>query len=162
MYRWCATYCWKALDKGYNFALNLILIWGLHTKLWAPKVAGVSTLGISGLPLGNLGTKWHLGAGPVAMHRVDYKEEGGGLSQVWAVVSLVSPCLLVACSCTKVLQLDANQLVIWFVQVCVSESLVNLPSPTSKFQHAPLPPKCYKLGSTPQLLFLPMFSPLDS
>jgi hypothetical protein len=29
--RWQTTYCWKALDKGYNFALNLISIGGLHT-----------------------------------------------------------------------------------------------------------------------------------
>jgi hypothetical protein len=56
-WRWCATYHWKALDKGYNFALDLISIGGLHTKLWAPKVDGVPTLRISGLPLGSLGTK---------------------------------------------------------------------------------------------------------
>jgi hypothetical protein len=31
----------KTLDKGYNFALDFILIGGLQTKLWAPKVAGV-------------------------------------------------------------------------------------------------------------------------
>jgi hypothetical protein len=37
--RWRATYRWKALDEGYNFALNLILIESLHTKLCAPKVA---------------------------------------------------------------------------------------------------------------------------
>ncbi len=40
------TYCWKTLDDGYNFALNFIAIGGLHTKLWAPKVAGVSVVGI--------------------------------------------------------------------------------------------------------------------
>jgi hypothetical protein len=28
-----ATYSWKALDEGYNFALDLISIGGLHTKL---------------------------------------------------------------------------------------------------------------------------------
>jgi hypothetical protein len=35
--RWRATFCWKALNQSYNFALDLILIEGLHTKLWAPK-----------------------------------------------------------------------------------------------------------------------------
>jgi hypothetical protein len=55
--RSCATYCWKALDEGYNFALDLISIGGLGTKLWAPKVTIVLTLGIFGLPLGSLGTK---------------------------------------------------------------------------------------------------------
>jgi hypothetical protein len=43
----------------------------------------------------------HLGAGLVATHREYYKGEGDGFPQVWAVVSLVSLCLLVACPCTK-------------------------------------------------------------
>jgi hypothetical protein len=47
-----ATYCWKALNQGYNFVWDLIVIEGLHTKLWGPKVARVPTLGISGLPFG--------------------------------------------------------------------------------------------------------------
>jgi hypothetical protein len=89
--RWHATYLWKALDEGYNFTLNLISIGGLHTKLWAPKVAGVPTLRILGLPLGSRETKCHLVAGPVASHRIYYKGEGGGFPQVRAMVSLVSP-----------------------------------------------------------------------
>jgi hypothetical protein len=78
MCRWRVTHCWKVLDEGYNFALNLISIKGLKTKLWAPKVARVLTLGISGLPLGSPGTKCHLGASPVARHKVYYKGEGSG------------------------------------------------------------------------------------
>jgi hypothetical protein len=31
--RWGATRRWKALDEGYNFGLNLVLIGGLHEKL---------------------------------------------------------------------------------------------------------------------------------
>jgi hypothetical protein len=38
MFRWRTTYHWKALDEGYNFALDLIPIGGLHTKLWPQKV----------------------------------------------------------------------------------------------------------------------------
>ncbi len=57
----------------------------------------------------------------MAMHKVYYKGEGGGFPQVRAVVSLVSLCLPVAYLCTKVLQLCINQLVVWFVQVCVSD-----------------------------------------
>jgi hypothetical protein len=57
--RWCATYYCKPRDEGYNFASDLISIKGLHTKLWAPKVVGVPTVGISGLPLGSPVTKWH-------------------------------------------------------------------------------------------------------
>jgi hypothetical protein len=30
-----------------------------------------------------------------------YKGEGGGFPQVWAVVSVMSLCMPVACSCTK-------------------------------------------------------------
>jgi len=59
--RWRATYHWKALDKLYNFALDLISIRGLHPKLWAPKVVGVPTLEISGLPLWD---KMPFGCGP--------------------------------------------------------------------------------------------------
>jgi hypothetical protein len=74
---------WKDLDQSYNFALDLILIKGFHAKLWTrPKVAGVPTLGISRVPLGNPGTKWHLGAGTMAKHKVYYKGEGGGFPQV--------------------------------------------------------------------------------
>jgi hypothetical protein len=58
------TYCWKILNKGYNFASNLIIIGGLHAKLCAPKVTGIPIVGISGLPLGSPGTKSHLDVAP--------------------------------------------------------------------------------------------------
>jgi hypothetical protein len=92
--RWCATYCWKALDEGYNFG-------GLHTKLWGPKVARIPTLVISGLPLGSPGTKSHLDVGLVEKHKVYCKGEGGGFPQVWAVVSLGSLSLPIACHSIK-------------------------------------------------------------
>jgi hypothetical protein len=97
MCRWRATYRWKPLDKGYNFALDLISIRGLQTKLWAPKVAKVPTLKISGLPFESPVTKCHLDVGPVASHRIYYKGEGDGFPQVWAVVSLVNSNLSVVC-----------------------------------------------------------------
>jgi hypothetical protein len=118
--RWLATYHWKDLHKGNNFSSNFISIKSVHTKLWAPKVVGDLTLRISGLPFVNLETKWHLGAGPMAKHVVYYKGEGGGFPQVQNVVSLVSSRLLVVCLCTKMLELRINQLVVWFVQVHVS------------------------------------------
>jgi hypothetical protein len=99
--RWCVTYRWKDIDKGYNFTLDLISIKGLQTKLWAPKLAGVPTLGISRLPLGSPGTKCHLDASLVAKHKVYYKGEGGGFPQVRAVVSLMNLSLLVTRSNTK-------------------------------------------------------------
>jgi hypothetical protein len=84
------TFCWKTLDESYNFALDLISIEGLHATIWAPKVVEVSIVGILGLPLGSLETKWHLGVSPVAKHKVYYKGEGDGFPQVWAMVNLVS------------------------------------------------------------------------
>jgi hypothetical protein len=100
MCRWREIYRWKTFDEDYNFVLNLISIRGLHTKLWAPKVMGVSTLRIWRLPLGSPRTKCNLDASPVARHRVYYKGEGGDFPQVQAVVSLVSPSFLVACPST--------------------------------------------------------------
>jgi hypothetical protein len=114
VFRWRETYCWKTLDEGLNFALDLISMWGFHTKLWAPKIVGIPNLGISRLPFGSPRTNWHLSAGPVVRHKVYYKGEGGGFPQVRVVVSLVSLCLLVVNLCTKVFQLRTNQLVVWF------------------------------------------------
>jgi hypothetical protein len=100
-FRCCARHCWKALDEGYNFVSHLISIRGLHTKLCASKVTKVLILGISKIPFGSPGTKWHLGVGPVAKHREYYKGEGGCFPQVWAMVNLVSPWLPVVYLCTK-------------------------------------------------------------
>ncbi len=89
------------MDEGYNFALDLISIKGMHTKLLGPKVARVPTLGISGLPFVSIGTKCHLDVGLVERHKIYYKGEGGGFPQVRAMVNLVSMNLLVACPSTK-------------------------------------------------------------
>ncbi len=98
------TYHWKALDKGYNFVLDLISIRGLHIKLWGPKVVGIPILAISGLPLESPGTKSHLDVGLMERHKVYYKGEGGDFPQVRAMVSLVSLSLPVARPSTKSVQ----------------------------------------------------------
>ncbi len=59
------TYCWKALNEGYN--------------LWGPKVVGLPILGILGLPFGSFETKCHLDVAHVERHKIYYKGEGGGL-----------------------------------------------------------------------------------
>jgi len=105
------------LDKGYNFALDLISIGGIHAKLWCPKVVGVPTLAISGFPLGNPGTKNHLDVGPMERHRVYYKGEGDGFPQVWAVVSLVCPSCPWFVLAPKVLQLCTNHFVLILYKV---------------------------------------------
>jgi hypothetical protein len=124
MCRWRATYHWKTLDEGYNFALYLISIEGLHAKLWTPKVAGVQALGISRLPLGSPRTKSHLDVAPVEWHKVYYKEEGGGFAQVRAVVSFVCPSCPWVVLAPKVFQLCINHLVlvlcrfVWISEPC--------------------------------------------
>jgi hypothetical protein len=100
---WPTTYYWKALNKGYNFALNFISIRGLHAKLWASEVVGVPIVGILGFTFGSPKTKWHLGVGLVGRHKIYYKGEGGGFPQVRVMVSLVSQCLLVPHPCIKVI-----------------------------------------------------------
>jgi hypothetical protein len=123
-HRWCATYRWKALNEGYYFVLNLISIGGLQRKLWAPKVARVPSLRISGLPLGNPKTKSHLDVAPVKRCRIYYKGEGDGFPQVWVVVSLVNPSCPRLILTPKVLQLCTNHLVlvlcrsVWVTEAC--------------------------------------------
>jgi hypothetical protein len=112
MCRQRTTYHWKDLDKGYNFASDLVWNRGLHAKLWAPKVTKVPTLAILGLPLGSLKTKCHLDVGLVEKHRVYYKGEGDDFPQVWAQVSLVSPNCLWLVLTPKVLQLCTNHFVL--------------------------------------------------
>ncbi len=100
-YRWRATHCWKALDKSYNFSLDLVPIRGLSTKLQPCSVTGVPTMAISGLPFRSLETKIHLDVTLVEGCRVYYIGEGGGFPQIRAVVNLVSPKSLVVCPSTK-------------------------------------------------------------
>jgi hypothetical protein len=111
-YRRRATYRWKALDKGYNFALDRIVIKGLHRKLYAFKVIGVP------------GQNDHLDVVPVEWRKVYYKGEGGGFPQVWAVMSLVCPGCPWLVLAPKVLQLCTNHLVlvlcrsVWVNKAC--------------------------------------------
>jgi hypothetical protein len=118
------TYCWKDFDKGYNFSSDIITIEGLHAKLCTPKVAGVLTMRISGLPLGSPRTKSHLDVAHVERRKIYYKGEGGGFPQVRAVVNFVCsncPWFVLA---PKVLQLCTNHFVLvlcmpmWVIEAC--------------------------------------------
>jgi hypothetical protein len=73
MCRWSVTYCWKVLDEGYNVALDLITIEGVHVTLCTPKVTGVLVVWISRLPLGSPDTKCHLDVALVERRREYYK-----------------------------------------------------------------------------------------
>jgi hypothetical protein len=119
-----ATYCWKALNKSYNFASDRTSIGGLLAKLWGSKVAGVLVSGISGLPFGSPGKNSHLDVASMESCRVYYKGEGGGFPQVRAVVSLVCPCCLWFVLAPRVLQLSINHFVwvmcrpLWVSEAC--------------------------------------------
>jgi len=132
--RWRATYRWKAFNEGYNFALDLISIRGLHAKLWRPKVARVPTYVILGLPLGSPRTKSHLDVGPVERRKVYYEGEGGGFLQIWAVVSLVSPSRPWLVLAPKLFQLCINHFVlvlcklVWVSKAC---QIILVPSQSS-------------------------------
>jgi hypothetical protein len=113
--RWRATYRWKALNNGYNFALDLISIKGLHTKLCGPKVAGVPTLGISRLPFESPKTKCHLDVG--LWRGTKYIKRGktvaSSKSRPWWILWIrICSWLVLA---PKVLQLCINHLVFGFV-----------------------------------------------
>ncbi len=72
----------------------------MHARLWGPKIVGVATFTISGLPFGGPGTN-HLNVGLVGNHRIYYKGEVGGFPQVQVVVNLVNLRLPVVSPNTK-------------------------------------------------------------
>jgi hypothetical protein len=111
--RWCATYCWKALDEDYKFSLDLISIRGSHTKLCSPKVTGVPTLGI--MRLWEFWDKMPFGCGPHGegtKYTIRGKVMASPKSGLWWVLWVrVCPWLVLT---PKVFQLCTNQLVVWF------------------------------------------------
>ncbi len=93
-----------------------------------------------------------------------WPKEGLGVSTIKSRESSWFPCVQVSChvsldSSQRGLQLcfrlHLNRKFMWVIEL-----LVNLPSPITKLQHAPLPPKCYKPGSAPNS-FSFYCSPLD-
>jgi len=99
--RWSATHYWKALEESYKFSSDLIPIGGLSKELWPRKVPRIQIGTVSGLLLGSPGTKSHSDVGATERRREYYMGEGGGFPWIWAVMSLVSPELLVTCLNTK-------------------------------------------------------------
>ncbi len=132
-------------------------------KVMGPQSRRSPVMGISGLPLGSPGTKWHLGANPMARHIIYYKGKVVASSKFgswWVLWVCVCPWFVRPPKCYNYAL--TNLLFGLCSFVWVNEVLVNLPSPIPELQHAPLPPKCYEPRSVPQLLLLPLFSPLGS
>jgi len=113
--RWRVTYPWKAFDKGYNFVLDLTLIKGWNTKLWASKVVKVPISGI-GSPRRN--DIWVQGPWPSTKNTIRGKVVASPKFGPWWILCVrVYPWFIHA---PKVLQLCINQLVVWFVQAHVN------------------------------------------
>jgi hypothetical protein len=150
MCKWRAQNCWKALDEGYNFFLNLISIEGLYTKLWGPKVAKVLTLGI-----------WMWASWRGTKYTIRGKVVTSPKSGPWWVLWIrVCPWLVLT---PKVFKLCINQLIVWFVDVYVSSwrlSFFLVPIP--ELQHAPLPPKFCELENVPLIFCSFVIFTLDS
>jgi hypothetical protein len=73
---------------------------------------------ISGLLLGSPGTKSRSDEGAAGRRKEYYMGEGGGFPRIWAVVSLVSPKLPVACSSTQgALECELTNLLVGLMQV---------------------------------------------
>ncbi len=97
-FRWCATYHWKDLDKGYNFALYLISIRGLKKRLWAFKFIG--------LLISRQNDIWVQALWPCTKYTIRGKvvvppSLGCGFPQVWVVVNLVNSCMAMVHPCTN-------------------------------------------------------------
>jgi hypothetical protein len=159
----CVQVAWdiplESSQKGYNFASNFISIGNLHAKLWRPKVAGVSTLAISRFSFGSLGTKSYLDLGPMERCKVYYKGEGGGFSQVRAMVSLVSPSCSWLVLAPKVLQLCTNHLVLVLCRpMWVSEACRFFLIPFRSSSTPLYPSKVLRAKERAWLFALPLFS----
>jgi hypothetical protein len=132
-------------------------------KVMGPKVVGVPVVGILGLPLGSPETKWHLNVGLVA--KTEYTIRGKVVASPksgpwWVLWVRVCPWFVRAPKCSNYAL--TNLLFILCRLMWISELLVIFPSSILELQHTPLPPKCFKLGSSPQLHFLLLSSLLES
>jgi hypothetical protein len=120
-FRWRETYHWKALNEGYNFALNLILIGGLQTKLWAPKSqkSQLWEFWDSHLEVSGQNAIWMWASWRGIDYNIRGKVVASPKSGLWWVLWVrIYPWWVLA---PKVFKLCINQLVVWFVHIRVSD-----------------------------------------
>jgi hypothetical protein len=116
------THCWKVLKETYKFASDLVSIRCLSKELWICKVPGVQTTTISKFLLGSPRKKNHSDVGAMERCKEYYMGEDGGFPRVRAMVSLVSPKLLVAYPSTKgAPESELTNLLVGLMQVRVSK-----------------------------------------
>jgi hypothetical protein len=93
-FTWVQVKCYillKIFRQWLQFFFRLHFNWRFAQKI----------MGLKSCNSPYFGTKWHLGVILMAKHKVHYKGGGGGSPQIWVVVSFVSLCLPMVCSCTK-------------------------------------------------------------
>jgi hypothetical protein len=120
VWRWRATYRWKAFNKGYNFSLDLALVKGLHKKLWVSKVARVRISRISKLLTWESEENdiWVQPSWPIIENIIWGKVVASPkFGPLWVLLIYVCSCFVYA---PKVLQLRIHQLVVWFLDVHVN------------------------------------------
>jgi hypothetical protein len=154
-----ATYCWKALNEGYNYPSDLIAIGGLHAKLCASKVAKVPSTRISRLSFGSFGTKKAIWMWPL-WRATEYTIRGKVVvspkSELWWILWIRGCSWLVLAPkmfklCTNHFELILCKFV-WVIEAC---QFFLIPSRNS---NTPLyPSKCCELGNTPNFLFFHYF-----
>jgi hypothetical protein len=147
-----ARYRWKALDEGYNFALDLIANRGMHTKLWASKVTGIPTLGQNDI--------WVLVMWASIEYTIRGKVVASPKSKVWWVLWIcVCSWLVHAPKCSNYAPTTLFFGLCRFVWVI--ELLVNLPKSHPRAPAHPSTPEVQRAKECAQLLLLPLSSPLD-
>jgi hypothetical protein len=118
--RWRATYQWN-FQKDLQFCFKHHLDRRFACKVMGPKFVRIRTMGISRLPFGSPKTKCHLDVGPwpTTKYIIRWKVVASPKFGLWWVLWIqVCPWLNLA---PKVLNLCTNQLIVWFVQVSVSD-----------------------------------------
>jgi len=124
MFRWLATYHWKALNKCYKLFFKPYLNRRFAPKIMGPQSCGNPNFGNFGSP--NLRVPgqndiWVLIPWPCTEYTIRGKVVASPKSWLWWVL-WVHVCPRFVCA-PKVFQLPTNQLVVWFVQVRVSNWL---------------------------------------
>ncbi len=145
------THHWNDLDKGYNFASDLIIIRGLHAKLCTSKVARVPNVGIPGQKIIWMWPQWR-----VTKYTIRGKMVVSPKFRPWWVLWVQGCPWFVLTS--KVFQLCTNHLVLgsyMFVWVIKAFQFFLVPFWSS---NTPLyPSKCYKLRNSPDSLLFHYF-----
>jgi hypothetical protein len=111
-YKWHATYCWKVIDEGNNFALDSFQLKVYIRNYGLPKFCESQFWKFWDSQLGSPGTKWHLHAAPMVITKNTIRGKVTASLKFglwWVLWVCVCPWFICA---LKMLQLCTNQLVV--------------------------------------------------